>query len=241
MSNCERIILTRQKERNADWAHVLSAAGLKVYELPLIRFENLPLPPGFGPADSNWILFTSPQAVHAFFEAGLRPRDAEIGALGQGTAAALRALEIPVHFAPGLKDGAQFAAAFVAHATAPATVLLPGPERRMREPVAVLEQAGFLVRELPLYRTVPVAAAALPDDPFVPGDVVFFCSPSTVRAFCTAWDKRPACVAIGETTAIAARAEGFAPQVAHTPDLQAMILAAGLDLDLKTPSPESMS
>ena len=61
------------------------------------------------------------------------------------------------------------------------------------------------------------------------GDIVFFCSPSAVRAFAGAWTERPRCVAIGETTARAAREAGFATAVAATPDLEAMVLAAGLD------------
>ncbi len=239
MNQNPRIILTRQRERNQAWAQALTAAGLAVYELPLIRFQSFSVAADLGAFD--WILFTSPQAVRAFQESGLASGSARIGALGPGTAAALGAMDQPVDFQPGLKDGVEFATAFVHHTSAPASVLLPGPERRMREPVAILTQAGFLVRELALYRTVPIPREELPTSPFDPEDVVFFCSPSTVRAFCDAWEQRPQCIAIGETTAAAARAEGFAPRVAATPDLQAMIQALDLDLDLKTLSPESMS
>ncbi len=233
MSTSRRIILTRQKEQNEGWARALAAAGIPVLTLPLIRYENLPLPVGWDPEDFAWILFTSPHAVQAFCGAGLKPGQARVGALGTGTGTAVQACGFPIDFAPGLKDGVAFAKAFAAHAQPPAAVLLPGPEQRLPEPVAILEQAGFLVRQLPLYRTVAVAAADLPAAPFEPRDVVFFCSPSTVQAFCAVWDERLACVAIGETTATAARACGFAPQVAAEPDLQAMVRAAGLDLDLK--------
>ncbi len=241
MGSGPRIVLTRQQARNRPWAEVLRAAGVEVLELPLIRFEPLPPVSDPVPDDPDWILFTSPQAVRAFLEAGLTAGAARLGALGRGTAAALADADLAAEFTPGLNDGVEFATAFTAAISTPATVLLPGPQRRLREPVAILERAGFLVRELPLYRTEPVPAAELPDRPFRPGDVVFLCSPSTVRAFTAAWDERPACVAIGETTASAARAAGFAPRVAETPDLQAMVRAAGLDLVLETPSPESMS
>ena len=241
MGGRPRIVLTRQQERNRPWADALRRAGIDVLELPLIRFE--PLPPAQDPLvdDHDWILFTSPQAVRAFLEAGLTPGSARLGALGRGTAAALTDVGLEAEFTPGVNDGVEFATAFIAAVSAPATVLLPGPQSRLREPVAMLEQAGFLVRELPLYRTEPVPAAELPDSPFRPGDVVFLCRPSTVRAFTAAWDERPECVAIGETTAKAAREAGFTPQVAETPDLQAMVRAAGPDLVLETPSPESMS
>jgi uroporphyrinogen-III synthase len=49
-----------------------------------------------------------------------------------------------------------------------------------------------------------------------------------VRAFAAAWNDRPDCVAIGATTAAVAREAGFAPEVAATPDLEAMLRAAGL-------------
>ena len=65
--------------------------------------------------------------------------------------------------------------------------------------------------------------------------------PEWVRAFVAAWDERPACVAIGETTASFARQEGFKPLVADTPDLEAMIRAAGLDPLPETAKTESES
>ena len=126
-------------------------------------------------------------------------------------------------------DGAELAVAFAAAVPAPAKVLLPGPAKRLREPRNTLERAGFTVTELPLYATAIVPAAELPATPLAPGDIVFFCSPSAVRAFVGAWSERPDCVAIGETTAATARDAGFPTRVAATPDLEAMVLAAGLD------------
>jgi uroporphyrinogen-III synthase len=68
----------------------------------------------------------------------------------------------------------------------------------------------------------------LPPAPLAAGDVIFFCSPTAVRAFAAAWNDRPDCVAIGATTAAVAREAGFTPEVAATPDLEAMLRAAGL-------------
>ena len=69
---------------------------------------------------------------------------------------------------------------------------------------------------------------------------MFFASPSAVRAFVGAYAERPECVAIGETTARAALEAGFPAAVAATPDLEAMVLAAGLD-PLETAEPRSGS
>ena len=96
---------------------------------------------------------------------------------------------------------------------------------------ASLMTAGFDVRELPLYVTGPVPADDLPETPCGPDEIVFFCSPSTVKAFTAAWDARPRCVAIGRPTAEAATKAGFPVDVADQPDLESMVLAAGLDPD----------
>ena len=88
---------------------------------------------------------------------------------------------------------------------------------------------------------MPVPPEELPNTHFDDNDIVFFCSPSTVHAFCAKWNARPLAVAIGETTAAVTQQEGFATVVAETPDLEAMIRAAGLDT-LATPiTPENES
>jgi uroporphyrinogen-III synthase len=234
-----RIILTRERERNRVWADLLTAAGLSVLELPLVRFEALPVPEDFDSAAFDWILFTSPQGVQAFHDAGLDPGAARLAGLSEGTAAALAAVGWQDALSLQTRDGVEFAQAFLAVIQEPGRVLLPGPRRRMSEPRATLTTAGCEVRELALYETLPVEK--LPADPVAPGDIVFFCSPSTVRTFIGAWDDRPRCVAIGETTADTARAAGFATDVALSPDLDAMVKAAGLDPYLKTAKPESES
>jgi uroporphyrinogen-III synthase len=236
MSAGRRIILTRQKERNSAWAARLAAVGHEVVELPLIRYTVLPVPADVDPAGFDWILFTSPQGVRAFGQAGWDWGTAKVATLGSGTAAALAQFGLDDALGLQTVDGAQFAQAFMAEVSEPGRLLLPGPNRRLEEPRASLEAAGFEVRELPLYETVPVPATELPGVVFAPGDIVFFCSPSTVRAFTEAWSERPRCVTIGETTARASKAAGFETAVADTPDLKAMVLAAGLD-----PLPEPVS
>ncbi len=229
MTGGHRIILTRQRDRNKAWATRLGAAGHDVVELPLIRYETLPVPDGTDPGSFDWILFTSPQGVKAFHEAGLSAGSARIAALGAGTAAALGEAGLKDDLGARTVDGVEFAQAFLAKVTGPGRVLLPGPNRRLEDPKASLSKAGFEVVELPLYETCPIPASEWPPVSFETGDIVFFCSPSTVRAFTNARTERPRCVAIGETTAQASRPAGFETAVAATPDLSAMVLAAGLD------------
>lgn len=229
MTPARRIVLTRQRESNREWAARLTAAGHAVLDLPLLRFE--PIRPQFEvePERFDWILFTSPQGVRAFAAAGYRPGRAQIATLGAGTRAALAEYGWKDAFGADCVDGVELAARFAGKVYPPASLLMPGPERRMTAPIENLEGAGFEVLELPLYRTLPISKSELPDAPFAADDTVFFCSPSTVHAFTAAWDTRPSCVAIGETTAAAAREAGFEPAVAATPDLNAMVVACGLD------------
>jgi uroporphyrinogen-III synthase len=239
MAPDHRIILTRQRDRNRDWADRLSAAGLAVCELPVLRYEPLPVPTDLEATGYDWILFTSPQGVTAFTEAGLTAGSARIGVLGAGTAKALAAAGLRDDLQARARTGTELAQLFLARVTGPGRVLLPGPVHRLTEPTASLRNAGFEVRELALYETLPVEADRLPALDFAPGDVVFFCSPSAVRAFAKLRSERPRCAAIGETTAREARTAGFDTAVAASPDLSAMVRAAGLDPLPETVSPES--
>ncbi len=225
MAPFSRIVLTRQQESNQAWASRLEAAGYRVLDLPLLRFEPIPVPYDFTMLEFDWIIFTSPQGVRAFSDAGLQPGEARIATLGGGTRTILTEYGWTDNLDANCLDGAELAGVFIDRVKAPAHVVLPGPMRRLANPRQTLEKAGFTVSELPLYETMSISPASLPKAPFANGDAVFFCSPSTIRAFAAAWQERPFCVSIGETTAVVARELGFNTVVAATPDIEAMIEA----------------
>jgi uroporphyrinogen-III synthase len=241
MSRSPRIVLTRERDRNRPWAERLTAAGLDVCELPLVTFTTLEVPEDLETGSFDWILFTSPQGVRSFKAADIDPGTARMAALSGGTAAAL--VECGWQDSLGLRtrDGVEFAQAFLAVVQNPGPVLLPGANRRLPEPRASLTIAGFKVRELPLYETRPVDPSNMPAEPCDPADVIFFCSPSAVKSFIGAWTVRPRCVAIGRTTAEASIKAGFETAVAASPDLEAMVLAAGLGPLPVTVTPENES
>lgn len=222
-----RVVLTREAQANAPWLARLGEIGLAALDLPLLRYVDLEAPAPAGAWD--WALLTSPQAVRRFVAWTGRPDGLKLGALGAGTAMALREAGLPDELRSAAVDGAELARDFLARERAPRRVLLPGAEKRLDEPGASLRAAGHHVLAVALYRTTVVPPADLPPAPLRGGDVVFFCSPSAVRAFAAAWDDRPDCVAIGATTAAAAREAGFDPGVAATPDLEGMLRAAGLE------------
>lgn len=241
MNETVRVVLTRQAESNAPWAARLRAAGNEVLELPLLRFVPVQPDPDLDPTSFDWLVFTSPQGARAFAAAGLVAGDARLAALGTGTAAALAEVRVGEALDCGARDGAELAVLFAEQADAPARVLLPGANRRLVEPRSGLEAAGFTVAELPLYETRAVPRDDQPKAPFTPEDFVFLCSPSAVKVFAAIWDERPRCVAIGNTTAYAAREAGFTPRVAGTPDLESMVQSAGLDPLTEPANPENGS
>lgn len=226
MTSPSRIILTRQEQRNQTWHQSLVKAGIEVLDLPLVRFETLEIPAEYLDRAFHWILFTSPQSVDVFIASALEIKSAKLGALGAGTSAALSANNLSDDLGFNGLDGAELATAFINKVSAPAMVLLPGAARRMADPRETLNDAGFQVTELSTYETLPVHPHELTMD-FRPRDIVFFCSPSAVRAFIGAFTQRPQCVAIGETTATVCREHKFPTLVAQTPDLEAMVRASG--------------
>jgi len=225
-----RIVITRSREAGEPWRRRLTAAGLDCLLLPLIRYELLAPPADCSLSDQDWLLFTAPQGVRAYFENELPEELPLMATLNDGTAAALSALGFSAALNLAAADGAAMAAAFARQVAAPARLLLPGAEKRLPEPAATLRATGFQVRELPLYRTLSMPPEELPTDALRTGDCLFFASPSTVRAFRKHWPTlEVGAVAIGETTAAACREAGLNPRVAAAPSLEALCAAAGLE------------
>jgi uroporphyrinogen-III synthase len=240
VSDGPHIVLTRQQGANTPWLERIRDLGLPADVLPLLRYEPLPVTADVDPGDFDWIMFTSPQGIRAFVAAGFEVGEARIAVLGHGTADVLADLVRPADLPAGA-TGAELATIFTGAVAGSVRVLLPGPVKRLPEPAASLRHAGHEVTELALYETLPVPATDLPAVPCRNGDIVFFCSPSAVRAFVGNWDTRPQCVAIGETTAAVTRAAGFPTRVARKPDLEAMIEATGLVPSIETHDLESES
>lgn len=228
MTTPRRIVLTRTAEQCQPWHQALEARGVKVLSLPLLRFLRLEVQTEVDTTGFDWILFTSPQGVRAFFDAELPHGTAQFGVLGEGTATALQDCGRNDHLGVRALDGSGLAQEFIKRVPSPVRVLLPGPAHRMDDPHATLSAAGYDAIELPLYQTDAVPASDLPASPWQPDDLIFFASPSAVHACVAVWEPNTPCIAIGETTAAAARLAGFKVAIADTPDLEAMIQAAGL-------------
>jgi len=192
-----RIVVTRTRAQAGQLARLLLERGADVLEIPTIRIVT---PTAREPiADAllelnayDWIVFTSPNGVAAFFEFFFKAfedmRDiggVRIAAVGPATAEKLRALHLKVDAIPK-----EFVAGKVAGAMAELgslenlKILLMRAEVADRELPKKLEEMGAIVDDIACYKTVPEtddrngAAARLAE---TGADWITFTSSSTVE------------------------------------------------------------
>jgi uroporphyrinogen-III synthase len=160
--------------------------------LPVLAFERLAIKPElldrFSVKPAEWIVFTSPRAVQFWTETLLEhgsdlPAETRVACLGERTAQAAEADGYTVDFIPKEPGTDGFLESFekVAH---PGSVLIPAAEGgrpRLRER---LNQQGFEVTWLPLYRTYSRTDVAEQWEGLNPAsaEAIVFTSPSSVDA-----------------------------------------------------------
>ena len=225
-----RIVVTRRAGQASALVRLLQERGARVIEVPSIEVAP--------PADASalddalrardrfqWLVFTSANAVDAvaarLTALGLPPRltpdGPKLASVGEATTAALRAAfpDDPVALEPaqGFRS-AELARVFARESMAGARVLLPCSSRVRDELPRALRALGAEVLTVVAYETVEPPdlgqrVARCLEEGF---DLVAFASPSAVEAFVAAAGERVRglpVVAIGPTTAEAARAAGL--------------------------------
>jgi uroporphyrinogen-III synthase len=242
-----RVVVTRRAGQASTLAGLLAARGATVVEVPAIEIVA---PADVGPLDEalrdltryRWIVFTSANAVNAVLGRlallGLEPRLAargpKVASVGPATTAALRSafpadrvsLEPTADLrATGLVE------AFAREGVSGSRVLLPSSGRAREELASGLRALGAEVDAAIAYETVePADLRRRVDVCLAEGfDLLAFASPSAVDGFAHAAGERgrglPA-VAIGPTTAVAARAAGFEVRAVAQPSTAAGLVAA---------------
>jgi uroporphyrinogen-III synthase len=233
------VVLTTAPGTLAGLADLLRADGATVREAPLLSFGP---PADWAPVDRaifrlpdfRAIAFTSPRAAEAFtsrltLHRVSPPRGQDAWVTGSATAAALRDLFDPVRTPSSLVTidagaGALLATAMIAAHVGSPVLYVCGDTRRDDVP-AVLRTAGITVQEVICYRSV-MAEPDVIRRSAVGADVLLVASPKVVTMLARVCpkDERPALVAIGPTTAAAARAAGWAPAgVARRPTVESVI------------------
>ncbi len=218
----------------------LRALPVAVEECPLLSFAP---PSDWGPVDSaleRWhefeaIALTSPRAARAFLarvsERKVVPADSarpQVWAGGTATASAvgdsLGRVQLPTESEVGELGSAGALARAMLAAGVRGPVLFPCGELRREELLARLRDSGIEVEEVVCYRSV-LAAEADARAAAERAEVLVVASPSVADLLARSCPPgvRPALLAVGPTTAAAARASGWPPAaVASHPSTEAL-------------------
>ncbi len=164
----KRIAVTRTRKQAGELIELLRDLGADAFELPTIRIEPPKDKQGFYElvADAHiydWIVFTSPNGVDAFFRAfyeifsdareigGVR-----IAAIGPATAARVKAHHLAVDLQPETSVAEEILKALLNETSVEnLKFLLPRAEGAREVLAAELTKLGAIVDEATAYRTVP--------------------------------------------------------------------------------------
>jgi len=228
------VVVTRAREQASELRSRLEALGAEVLELPTIAIEPLSFElPSLG--RYAWLVLTSANGVAALFDRGLTPAGLDaralagvrVAAIGPGTARELAARGVRADLVPERFVAEALLEAFPAPGANGERILLARAEQARDVLPAGLEERGYAVDVLAVYRTVrtapDLAALARVRDGHV--DAVTFTSSSTVEGFCEAVgdlpSPQPFVASIGPITSKTARDRGLrvdAEATEHTID-----------------------
>lgn len=251
----QRVVVTRTRQGAGALSACLQALGADVLEIPTIRTEPPTNLREFAELvrDAHtyeWLLFTSPNGVNAFFEMFYRIYDdareiggVRIGAIGPATAARLKEFHLKVDVLPEKAVAEGLVEALQADSSVENTrYLLIRPEATRDVVAAELNRLGAIVDEAVAYRTVPAVddgkdpgrATALERFRSEGADWITFASSSSVENFLAMKVPLPAGIrvaSLGPITSETLRAAKIKVDVeAPTADLDAFaraIAAAG--------------
>ena len=231
------VVLTAATGSFTGLAEALRALSVEVVEIPLLAFAP---PLDWNEVDRaiaelrryQAVAFTSPRAAVAFarrLEKSGRSAPPQLWAAGLGTAGALAPLTDEVRIAPPEEVGRMGAAAALAAAMVregvAGPVLFPCGEIRRDELPTRLRQEGIEVDEVVCYRPV-IASEDEARDAVRRAGILIVASPTVAELLsrASAPTPRPPLLAVGPTTAAAARAAGWAPAaVAARPEVEALV------------------
>lgn len=198
-------------------------------------------------ASYSWLLFTSANGVHLFFE-GLTAAGGDLRALGHikfavigpGTGAALKKHGFLADYMPDTHSAAGLAEGLCSLISADSgRLLIPRSEDGSRELTRILNEAGFSFDDIPLYKLADLSSCPflLPAEGCP--DYVAFASASGVRSFFEkgcfqnkgGWPEKTRALCIGALTAKALLEYGKKPDVtAASYDIEGLINALKQDV-----------
>ena len=229
----KRIVVTRSREQASELIRRLTELGADVLEIPTVTIKPpkslVPLREAVeGIGTYDWLVFTSPNGVDAFFREYFAKHDdirdlggLKIAAVGAVTAQKITAFHLQVDLQPGEFTGEALLETFRKEISCEnLKFLLPRGDLADERLARGLEDLGGIVDDLDAYQTVPEIedrtghrARLLAEGV----DMVTFTSSSTVNNFCSLVDV-PALqkqfpklqwISIGPQTTLAAKAKGL--------------------------------
>jgi uroporphyrinogen III methyltransferase/synthase len=164
----QRVVVTRSRDQASELSSRLREQGAEVLEIPTIRIEDTTRREELVDAllelnSYDWLVFTSPNGVTAFFQYFFRQfhdmRDlggARIAAVGPATANKLKELHLQVDLMPEEALAVNIAEAFAEFETIEnLKICLLRAEVANRDLPEALEALGAIVDDIACYRTVP--------------------------------------------------------------------------------------
>lgn len=194
------VFITRHPRENDVFKNVLSSHGFNIESRSLIEMKMIPMKET---EPCSWVFFSSKHAVKYFFEQKPKMENVKIGAVGKGTADAIRKYGKKPDFI-GYSTDTRMTARQFASTAGSAKVLFPqakGSLRSIQQQMNPKQVVNVLV-----YETIKHPATDLPK-----AEIVVFTSPSNVDAFFETNSLSPAqkVVAMGGATAGALQKKGI--------------------------------
>lgn len=200
----QRIVVTRTREQASQLSQQLRELGADILEIPTIKIqppdEKQPVVEALqGVGEYNWIVFTSPNGVNAFFDYFFKAYDdirafgnLRIAAVGPATAARLKELHLRVDVMPDEYVAKKIGAAIHKFEDVEnLRILIARAQVANPDLPKELEDLGAIVDDVAVYKTVPetddphgVAAKLVESG----ADWITFTSSSTVENFHARFD-----------------------------------------------------
>lgn len=210
----KRVFISRDLASESPFARHAAAKGYVVSGQSLIAIQPVAL------ADlpsADWYFFTSPSGVTALLQQHTLPQEAQVGCIGEGTAARLRDAGIEPDFVGDAPTTEAVGNAFATVASG--TVVFPVGSSSLRTVQQALPKAITVV-DVHVYQTELAPPAELPQ-----ADVYVFTSPSNVQAFTAAFPipSEAVLVAMGKATAAALAELGYQSLLPWAPTELALV------------------
>ncbi len=182
--NGRLVVVTRAAHQSLGFIQLLESLGARVVQFPVIAIAP---PADWAPVDQaiaalttyDWLVFTSANAVDAFFDrAGELTPTARIAVIGPATAQAVARRGLSVDLQPANHIAEGLVAEFAALPFAGVRLLIPRAASARDVLPDALRMQGAQVDLVDVYRnTLPTEVAPFPDAP----DWITFTSASTVK------------------------------------------------------------